>query len=276
MIDAVRSAMTHIHSSIPRQILELAFMTDVETYNLSIDALIKRNVLVKKVRDDISVRGGKLIHFVVNQNWCKITQSPSPYALGIAGSYSVFQVPPEYRDHRDISCVVGIEYPYTLGATNETCTFYNNCSPNGNTLATLATAVLQSQTGSSNLTVPYGKVRPNNIIQLDPPQYNFVPWKVSVRLCFDDDFTGLDVNSIETFKALCEYATKSYIWAEKIVDIESNAIMRGVELGVVKDIVSSYADANEKYSELLLAFGGAQVYDPDRLPGILRLMVPSR
>lgn len=58
--------------------------------------------------------------------------------------------------------------------------------------------------------------------------------------------------------------------------IESNLVTRGVELGVVKDIVSSYSDANEKYEEQLLAMTGAQIYEPDRLRNILLRMVPKR
>ena len=58
--------------------------------------------------------------------------------------------------------------------------------------------------------------------------------------------------------------------------IESNLVTRGVELGVVKDIVSSYSDANEKYEEQLLAMAGTQIYEPDRLRNILLRMVPKR
>lgn len=273
-LDAVRAGLTHIHNTIPPQILAAAFQPYNHPEIGNVDELIKQKVFIHSMRDELSVRGGKPIHFVVQQNWAKITQSPSPYALGIAGSYSVFQIPPQARDFRDISCVEDVAYPYTLGSNTNSCTFYNNCSSNGNTLSTLVTAALQSQTGEGNLTVPTGIVRPNNIIQLDPPQYNFVPWKITCRLRFDDNFSGMDINSIETFKKLCEYAVKRYCYVNLIFEVETNMVQRGMELGVMKEIINSYADADEKYQEQLVAFGGAQVIDPDRLPAILRLMVP--
>lgn len=273
MIDAVRQALTHIYNVIPMPILEAVFKP--YEANVSIDNLILDKVILSRVRDDISLRGGRVLRLILNQNWCKYTSSPSPYALGISGAYTVFHIPPEARDNRDISCVLSIRFPYTLGTSN-TCSFYNNNSIKGNTLSGLACAALQAQTGSNQLSTPQGIVRPGNIIQLDPPQYNFVPWQVMVRLRFDDNFSGMDVSSIRTFSLLCEYAVKAYIYVNSIMTIESNLVTRGVELGVVKDIVSSYSDANEKYEEQLLAMAGAQIYEPDRLRNILLRMVPKR
>ena len=268
MIDAVRQALTHIYNVIPMPILEAVFKP--YEANVSIDNLILDKVILSRVRDDISLRGGRVLRLILNQNWCRYTSSPSPYALGISGAYTVFHIPPEARDNRDISCVLSIRFPYTLGTSN-TCSFYNNNSIKGNTLSGLACAALQAQTGSNQLSTPQGIVRPGNIIQLDPPQYNFVPWQVMVRLRFDDNFSGMDVSSIRTFSLLCEY-----VYVNSIMTIESNLVTRGVELGVVKDIVSSYSDANEKYEEQLLAMAGAQIYEPDRLRNILLRMVPKR
>ena len=53
-------------------------------------------------------------------------------------------------------------------------------------------------------------------------------------------------------------------------------VIRGYEVGIMKDIVNSYADADEKYNEALLALGGSEVFEPQRLEGILRRMVPKR
>jgi hypothetical protein len=111
MIDAVRQALTHIYSVIPNPILEAAFKP--YEANVSLDNLILSKVLLARVRDDISLRGGKILKIILNQNWCKYTSSPSPYALGISGAYTVFHVPPEARDNRDISCILGVRFPYT-------------------------------------------------------------------------------------------------------------------------------------------------------------------
>jgi hypothetical protein len=86
----------------------------------------------------------------------------------------------------------------------------------------------------------------------------------------------MDVSTIQPFCQLVEYAVKSYIYTKLIMTIETNLVVHGLEIGVMKDIVSTYADAAEKYDEMIIKLGGAEHYDPTRLEGILRRMVPKR
>lgn len=273
MIGALRTTLMYIMSIIPPQVLEATFKP--YKYNTSLDDRILSEVILARVRDDVSIRGGRVFKIILNQNWCKYTSSPSPYALGISGAYTVFHIPPEARGNRDIVCALGVRFPYTLGTSNS-CNFYSNDSIKGNTVSGLACAALQAQTGANQLSVPQAIVKEGNIIQLDPPQYNFVPWEVITRLRYDDTFSSMDVSSIESFKKLCEYAVKSYIYTHLIFDVESNLVCRGQELGVIKDIVSSYSDSEDKYNDMLKEFGGAAIYEPDRLRNILIRCVPKR
>ena len=273
MIGALRTTLMYIMSIIPPQVLEAAFKP--YKYNTSLDDRILSEVILARVRDDVSVRGGRVFKIILNQNWCKYTSSPSPYALGISGAYTVFHIPPEARGNRDIVCALGVRFPYTLGTSNS-CNFYSNDSIKGNTVSGLACAALQAQTGANQLSVPQAIVKEGNIIQLDPPQYNFVPWQVITRLRYDDTFSSMDVSSIEPFKKLCEYAVKSYIYTNLIFDVESNLVFRGQELGVIKDIVGQYSDSEDKYNDMLKEFGGAAIYEPDRLRNILIRCVPKR
>ena len=272
MVDGLRQALARIYL-IPKPILEAAF----EPFEMeeSLDEIIKQKVLLARVRDDISLRGGRVFRLLMDMNWCKFTTSPSPYALGISGSYSTYVIPPEAREHRDISAVLNVRFPYTLG-TSSNGSFYNDASIGGNTVGGLACAALNAQTGAGLLTCPQGLVRPGNVIQLDPPQYNFVPWQVNVRLRYDDNFSGMDVSLVQPFAVLCEHAVKAYIYSQLIFKIESNMMYRGMELGIFREIVTSYADANEKYDEQLLQVGGAEILEPERLKGILTRMIPKR
>lgn len=272
MVDGLRQALARIYL-IPRPILEAAF----EPFQMeeSLDEIIRQKVLLARVRDDMSLRGGRVFRLLLDLNWCKYTTSPSPYALGISGSYSTYAVPPEAREQRDISAVLSVRFPYSIN-TSSTGGFYHDQATGGNTVGGLACAALNAQTGAGLLTTPQGLIRPGNVIQLDPPQYNFVPWQVTVRLKYDDNFSGMDVSLVQPFAHLCEHAVKAYIYSQLIFKIESNVVYRGMELGVFREIVSSYADANDKYDEQLLQVGGAEVLEPERLKGILTRMVPKR
>lgn len=273
MIDGLKNALTRIMQVIPNPILMAAFKP--WEGDESLDECIKKKVLLSRVRDDISVRGGKILRIILNLDWCEYTSSPSPYSLGISGSYSTYRIPPEARENRDISCILHVRFPYTLN-TNASGSFYNATAMKGNTVSDLACAALEAQTGNNLVSSPTGIIRPGNVLQLEPPQYNWVPWQVTVRLRYDDNFSGMDVSLIQPFCDVCEYAVKSYIYNELIFAIETNMVVRGYEIGVMKDIVNSYADSNDKYFESLLALGGTEVFDPQRLEGILRRMVPKR
>lgn len=273
MIDALSRAYARIYNTIPMPILEAAFRPYES--DMSIDALIKERVLIPRVKDDLSTRAGKVLRLILQLDWCEYTYAPSPYALGVSGSYSTYRIPPETREFRDIACVMSVRFPYTIG-TSSTGTFYNDISTQGNTAGGLGQSVLQSKTMSNLLVSPTGVLRPGNIISLNPQQYNFVPWMVYLRVCFDDNFSGLDVSEDIPFAQLCEYAVKAYIYTNLIFAVESNMVYRGMELGVFKDQIQNYSDANEKYDEALIACGGANIYDADRLKGILSRMVPPR
>jgi hypothetical protein len=273
MIDAIKLVLERIYRTIPRPVLEAAFKP-WET-GTTLDECIKNKVLLSSVRDEISIRGGKILKIMLNLNWCEYTSSPSPYALGVSGSYSTYRVPAEARENRDISCVLSVRFPYSIN-TSSSGNFYNTCTTKGNTVSSLACAALQSQTGANMLSTPTGIIRPGNVIQLDPPQYNWVPWQVTVRLVYDDNFSGMDVSSDLPFIDACIYAVQQYIYNELVFAVESNMVVHGMEIGVFRDIIGEFKGAEEKYNEALLALGGAEIYDPSRLKNILTRMVPRR
>ena len=272
MIDPLKLAMSRIYNSIPMEILEATFQP--YEYNESLDELIKQKVLLDRVRDEISIRGGKVMKIILDLNWCKYTSSPSRFALGISGSSSVFVIPPEAREHRDISAILGVKFPYSI-STSTSGTFYNSCQNRGNTLSALACEALNNQTKANQLAAPIGILKPNNTIVLYPPQISHIPWQITVRLRYDDNFSDMDVSSLNTFEQICEMATKAYIYTNMIFKVETNLVFRGMELGIFKDLVNSYADANEKLEELYLMLGGNEFYDPERLIGILQRIVPK-
>lgn len=273
MIDGIKLILERIYRTIPRPVLEAAFKPQ-ET-GTSLDECIKNKVLLSSVRDEISVRGGKIYRIMLNLDWCEYTSSPSPYALGISGSYSTYRIPPEARENRDISCILSVRFPYSIN-TSSSGNFYNTCSTKGNTVSGLACAALQSQTNANLLSTPTGIIRPGNVIQLDPPQYNWVPWQVTVRLVYDDNFSGIDVSTALPLIDVCVYAVQQYIYNELVFAIESNLVVHGMEIGVFRDIINEYKGAEDKYADALLALGGAETYEPQRLKNILTRMVPRR
>ena len=275
MIDALERALAEVHNSIPRQLLDIAF--DMPSHmDVSLDERIRSEVFNKRVRKDASIFAGPIFDLILDSRWGLYTAVPSPYSLGVNGSYSTFKIPADARDHRDISCVVSVMFPYTIANGNVT-NYYTNCNNGGLTLQDLACSALRSQTGANMISNPIGKILPGNVITLEPKQMSFIPWRVKVRLELDENFSGMEVSLLRPFCDLCRYAVQAYIYSNMIIDVESNMVYRGATVGVIRDLVQSYADANEKYEEILTTtFHGAAHYDVARTIFLLQKCVPGR
>jgi hypothetical protein len=70
-------------------------------------------------------------------------------------------------------------------------------------------------------------------------------------LANDDNLSNIQLRSYRHFSNLVELAIKSYIYNELVVQIDVGEIRYGQVLGVFKEIVTSYADAEVNYRDYL-------------------------
>lgn len=265
MIGALERAFKAIYNEIPRPILEAAFTP--MAYDVSLDERIKQEVILKRVKGDADINGGKIKTFTLNPGWLEFTQQPSPYAL-LPSNASAYHIPPAARDYRDITTVVDVSYP-TIGTQG----WYPGQSQGGRNMHNVTRAVIRSHTYTHTPLLPTVTVREGNVLMVSPPSLLSIPWQVKVRLRYDDEFVNMELSSIEPFAQCVLLATKAYIHTKLIMEIESNMVYHGMEIGSMRDIVSSYSDANKEYTELMLQFAGGEICDPDRAVNILKNMV---
>lgn len=270
MIGALERAYKDIYSEIPMPVLQAAF--EPSKYDVSLDERIKQEVILKRVRDDASINGGKVKSLILDQRWVKFVDTPSAYASCPTGAYSAYHIPEHERDHRDIVTVTKVEYPNSIVMGNGGG-FMANHFLGGRTLSNVAMSALRSNTYSHAIIYPTAIVKAGNIIKLDPPQFSFIPYKLTVRLRYDEEFVNMDVSSIDFFAKSVTNAVKAYIYQKLIFQIETNTVYRGMEIGIMRDIVNTYADANEKYIESLKMFSGGELLDVERAKNILSAMI---
>jgi hypothetical protein len=67
----------------------------------------------------------------------------------------------------------------------------------------------------------------------------------------DENLSNIQPRSFRDFAQLVEFAVKSYIYNELIVDMDMGELQGGQSLGVFKQIVESYADAEQNYQDKL-------------------------
>lgn len=70
-------------------------------------------------------------------------------------------------------------------------------------------------------------------------------------LANDENLSALPLRSYRHFSNLVEYAVKAYIYNELIITMDAGELRYGQNLGMFKEIVSSYSDANQNYLDSL-------------------------
>lgn len=271
MLSPLQRAFSDIFATIPQVILQAAFNPTARA-DISLDTAILNQVIIPRVKDAVSVRGGRVTEIVLYQDWAHFTPSPSQFALGAGGTYSTFVIPPEARENRDISNILGIQLLSSMSSGTNHSQF-NNVMARGVSVASLGMQAIRAQTAANVVSLPTPELRDGNTIVLNPPQNNFIPWVITVRLCYDDAFSNMPAPLLEPFSKVVLCAVKAYIYTQLYLRIENNMVLRGAEIGAIKTIVDSYADANEKYEEALVSMGGAEIFDPARTARILRRIV---
>lgn len=72
-----------------------------------------------------------------------------------------------------------------------------------------------------------------------------------VMLANDENLSNLQIRSYPDFFKLVELAVKAYIYNELIILVDTAELRYGQALGVFKDILTSYSDAEENYQTFL-------------------------
>lgn len=238
-------AVSEIKAQIPFDILKLATYIDEppELANLTTveDKLIKK-VLRKRVLVDANMSGG--MEVIVPLTTLTFVRQDHYYAI--------YQIDREYTMGRNIISALGIAplpsmtgLPYSGIGSN---TVYG-CRENplmavANRIGSAAAPDVSPHTAHIEV------IGPNTILV---NSYFNTNSNLGLRCIIenDEDLNNIQPRSRKAFSYLCVLATKAYIYNRLIVPISSGQLQFGQELGVVKDIVSSYESAEEDYRTYL-------------------------
>lgn len=263
----IEYALIEIYSQIPVEILNLAFAP--ENFRSTLDDLILDKVIQMRVLSDCNIVGGHMKDIPLIYEYVESTVPMQGTSYLASNYHSLYRIPPEVRDNRIIVAVHKIKYPYTF--TNvPSMTF--NAQNFGATMESVTDAVLNSHTFGRTPALPTPILRAGDLVQLDPPQSTHIDYFLECRLGYDKDFLNLNNQAIAGFQKMCLYAVRAYIYNELIIKLDRAAMEGGMEISSIKDIVSSYADSNEKYEEALKRFQGGSLLDVKRIKNVLRHM----
>lgn len=237
MENPITYAIGRIKFAIPRQILEEAFIEKGRhryRESRSIDSFIREKVIDARVAADIELLGSTFIQIPVQPSWIS-NQGNGEY---------IIRVPMTATQGRVITRVTSVE----IGNGN-TAGLSNYTSYNTNAMLNAARKVLDAAMPTPITGTPHVELLDNNVIYVtDIMSSSFNLW-VNCYLSADENFNNLTKPAWIHFAQLCILACKAYIWTELSVKMDMAHLSGGQELGVFKDIVDNYSDAEEMYME---------------------------
>ena len=269
MISVLSNALRMIYATIPIEILEAAFRS--QDYKVSIDQRIKEVIVNGRVLPDCNINAGKIKRIPLQS--CIIEQVlPDPGFNSISSPTpgTLYRVPAAARENKDITGVIDISYLFDYTGFSDTPFGFG---ANGNTVASLASAMINSHTHRNACLTPTPTLVDTNLILINPSNSFITDWCLVCRLGYDSEFTNIARSMVLPLTKLITTATRAYIWTSLIIRIDAGELSGGQELGKFKEIVESYKDDLDKYHEDLTKVMAAGLFDVDVHRYLLRSML---
>lgn len=269
MINAFDNCLRLVYASIPLEILEVAFRP--RDYQVSLDARIKDVIISGRVLPDCNVNAGKIKRIPLYACMVEYTlPDPGYNSVTNPSASSLYRVPPQARENRDIVGIIDLSFPYDYTGYNGAQQGFCN---NGNSLSGLAGAVLDSHTHQNACLTPNPILMPNNMVLINPTNAFLSDWTLVCRLGYDEEFTSLSRSSVLALGRLVLTATKAYIWTNLTIRIDQAVLSGGQELGQFKNIVDEYRSSHDQYKDDLTKFNASALFDPIAVRYLVKSML---
>lgn len=266
MNNAIDIALTRLKTRIPAEILDLAFSKrEVWEANFSIEQMIINKVIRGVVLKDANIFGGKHKEIVLRPEYQEKLQRTIDDGYMNTGQFSLYRIPPEAREGLQIIEVNNLTYRGNYAGYIPNAVGFSG----GVNLNTLGLGVIDSHTFASSPPRPNVEVLSGDLVRLSPSQHASVVWVLQCRIAYDQDFTNLNSSALDTFADVCVAAVKMTVYNTLIIPMDKNITLSGQVLGEFKRIIDTYAEADQRYAELIDKLAGAMVLDPSRMQRLL-------
>jgi hypothetical protein len=239
-VNPVQKSLAEIKYRIPPEVLHTVFVQRVERWRdapKSIDEQIMALLLRPRVLVDCNLVGGREIWILLDG--CRIG--------GDDVYESVFRVPKSRTNGASIMSVLNVSFadPSRISAAGIAANGQNNMMLQGGQAVMDALGMIP-QTSTARIEL----IGENVILVRDVMT---MPANAYLRCLVsnDENMNNIQLRSYHHFAKLVEYAVKSYIYNFYIVQLDIGELRGGQQLGVIKTIIDSYADAEQNYQDYL-------------------------
>lgn len=225
-----------IATAIPREVLERAFY-DVKQYN-NLDTRdlfhhLQDQVIYKFMFPAMNVVGGTRMVIGLGDIQPEVRDRFT----------RIYRIPKSLTQGRSIICAMGISYGAFLNVGNM------NYPQGSSQMLGAAEQLVNSVSGPQiNSTDQVSLIGDNVIMVRDAIQmYGGVNLECFVE--HDKTLANLNPRSYQVFTELVILAVKAYIYNKLIIQMDMGFIHAGRELGVMRDVITGYADSHEMFME---------------------------
>lgn len=273
MSGAIQKALDEVFFQIPIEVLQLAFASQnifLTQRQLSIPAMIREEVIERRVRVDIDCKGA--------------TQVAIPLA-GVTPEYldqynRVFVIPASLTDGRSISCTLSVSYgqygaygyPNMLGQGRA---YMGYPGTDQSVLTNMVDNLNNARrpipmVSSANVRL----IAENTILVTDALPIAQELW-LNCLLGSDQELTQIQPPYWPLFSELVVWAAKAYVYRKLNIQLDTGALVAGQSLGRIREVVDNYSDAEQTYQDMRREKLGKMLFlnDPTRRKQHLKMLI---
>jgi len=237
MASAMNKLMSEIHFQIPREILNLAFK-NTNAYNNTVEGIddtIMTNVIRKKLLVDLNLSSQETI--VIELDNCQLL-----YHDTIKTAY---HIPKTLTDGRSIVSALSILSGYHMHGDS----LLSNHQLQSSSVLDNSINLMNSLDNVNIRQTARIDLIGENTILIDQGMLDNMAINLSVVVENDDNLNNINPRAFLKLSHLAVLLTKAYIYNSMVIEINKGVLYNGHELGIIKDIIDEYKDAQEQYTE---------------------------
>ena len=259
---AIDAMLTNIFRSIPRPILEMAYLsTENDT---TLDQQIVSD-LFASIHKEVSILCGKLKTISLTVHMLRKTTDPIYGNIGGSGIASEFYTVPAWmRENRDIAFIIGPCNKLSQPAVGEGQSADQGGLYTGNTMMTNWQFMLNTRTMGRSSVSPAFEIAGANTVCVTPRLMSY-PFMLDVLLGYDQEYSNAEPSVVMALRNLAVVGAKRDIYTKLVVPLDQGAVIAGYEIGAFRDVIATYGSVEQSdYDEALVRVQRAGMFDVQR------------
>jgi len=249
VLNPLAKAIDEVKRRIPREILNIVFQqpTSIMGQSMpgwnrpptSIDESLLTQVIRPRVLIDCNIVGGTEVMVPLNG----IASMSDP-----AFDYiKYYDIPKRLTQGRSIVSVINVTY----ADATKLAAYGGSGTVNNSAMMYTGQAMIDAYGTIPVVSTAYAQLVGENVVMVKDS--TILPPNVSLRciVADDPDMAHLQIRSLHPFCKLVELAVKAHIYNEYVVQLDIGQIYAGQNIGRIREIIDSYADANDLYETYL-------------------------